>query len=240
MPRRVARLSPLTDGRKGFCIGLEDGEEVKAKAVIIATGVQYRRLPLEGLEDLEGEGVYYAATDMEARYCHGSEAVIIGGGNSAGQAAMYLSRSAKHVHVLVRGKELASSMSAYLSSRLEQDPKITVHFQTECTELHGTEKLEAVTIHKKDKGEDLRIETPALFVMVGAAPKVDWLGACVELDDKGFVVTGKFDHCPSFYATSAPGVYAVGDVRSGSVKRVASAVGEGSVVISHVWNHVNG
>nr|WP_229786253.1 cyclic nucleotide-binding domain-containing thioredoxin-disulfide reductase [Parvularcula lutaonensis] len=240
MPRRVAAIRPLGEGRKGYCIGLEDGEEVRTRSVVIATGVQYRRLPLDKLEEFEGEGVYYAATDMEARYCQGAEAVIIGGGNSAGQAAMYLSRSARHVHVLVRGNELAQSMSAYLSSRLEQDPRITVHYETECTELHGKDCLEAITIRNKIQGKEHRIETPALFVMVGAAPRTDWLGECVEKDEKGFVRTGQSEHCPSAYATSAPGIYAVGDVRSGSVKRVASAVGEGSVVISHVWNHVHG
>lgn len=240
MPRRVSGIRPLGEDRKGYCICLDDGEEVRAKAVIIATGVQYKRLPIDRLAELEGEGVYYAATDMEARYCQGSEAVIIGGGNSAGQAAMYLSRSASHVHVLVRGQELAQSMSAYLSSRLEQDPKITIHFETECTELHGEKTLEAITVCNKSHGEERRIETPALFVMVGAAPRTDWLGECVDKDPKGFVTTGSSEHCPSAYATTAPGIYAVGDVRSGSVKRVASAVGEGSVVISHVWSYVNG
>lgn len=239
MPRRVTAVRDLGANRKGFCISLDDGEEVKAKSVIVATGVQYKRLPIEGLAELEGEGVYYSATDMEARTCRNSEAVIIGGGNSAGQAAMFLSRFAQHVHVLVRGTELAQSMSAYLSSRLEQDPRITVHFQTECTALHGESCLEAITMRNKKAGDDSIIETPALFIMVGAAPQVDWLGDCVVLDESGFVITGQFDHCPSFYATSAPGIYAVGDVRAGSVKRVASAVGEGSVVISHVWNYVN-
>ena len=239
MPRRVRGIRSLPEGRKGFCISLDDNEEIKARAVIIATGVQYRRLPLDRLEELEGEGIYYAATEMEARACHSSEAVIIGGGNSAGQAAMYLSRSAKHVHVLVRGSELASSMSAYLSSRLEQDPRITIHYNTECSGLHGGDCLAAITTRNKKSGGEQTIDTPALFIMVGAAPQVEWLGDCVKLDEKGFVVTGGFDHCPSHYATSQPGIYAVGDVRAGSVKRVASSVGEGSVVISHVWNYVN-
>ncbi len=237
MPRQVMSLSDI--GERGYCIGLADGEEVKAKSVIIATGVQYRRLPIDRLEHFEGAGVYYAATDLEARLCQGSEAVIVGGGNSAGQAAMYLSRFASHVHVLVRGDALAESMSAYLSDRLEQDERITVHFRTECTALHGDDLLGAVTLTRRDGGEE-RIETPALFVMVGAAPKTDWLKDLVELDDKGFVVTGRQEHCGSSYATSCPGIYAVGDVRAGSVKRVASSVGEGSVVIADVWNHVHG
>ncbi|MCQ8185970.1 FAD-dependent oxidoreductase [Parvularcula maris] len=237
MPRKVERLTGLSDA-DGFCIGLEDGEEVRARAVVIATGVQYRQLPLDRLDEFEGRGIYYAATDLEARFCKGAEAVVIGGGNSAGQAAMYLSRSASHVHVLIRGKELASSMSAYLSRRLEQDPKITLHFETECVGLGGDDRLSRVTLSKPE-GE-VEIETPALFVMIGAAPCTDWICEEVALDEKGFVKTGGQDYTPSVYATSVPGIFAVGDVRAGSVKRVASSVGEGSVVISEVWNHLHG
>jgi thioredoxin reductase (NADPH) len=237
MPRRVKRLSGLPSQGGDFCIGLEDGEEVRAKAIVIATGVQYRRLPIDGLEHFEGRGIYYAATDLEAKFCRGSEAVIIGGGNSAGQAAMYLSRTADHVHLLVRGSELASSMSAYLSRRLERDPKITLHFGAECTALHGGDRLEAITM--TEDGSDTRLETTAVFVMIGAAPCTDWICEEVELDEKGFVKTGPQAHSPSPYATTVPGIFAVGDVRAGSVKRVASSVGEGSVVISAVWNHLN-
>ncbi|MEO1658386.1 MAG: FAD-dependent oxidoreductase [Pseudomonadota bacterium] len=238
MPRRV--VSTRQKENKEFCLTLDDGEEICAKAMIIATGVQYRRLPMENLADLEGEGVFYAATELEARFCRDSEAVIIGGGNSAGQAAMYLSRAAKHVHVLVRGKELAKSMSSYLSSRLEKDPRITIHYETECVRLHGEGALQAITIRNRSTGDEREITTPSLFVMVGAAPNTGWLEGLVELDDKGFVITGNQEHCPAPYATSTPGIYAVGDVRAGSVKRVASSVGEGSVVISSVWNFVNG
>ncbi len=237
MPRRVVSTRQKED--KDFCLTLDDGEEICAKAIIIATGVQYRRLPMENLEELEGDGVFYAATELEARFCRNSEAVIIGGGNSAGQAAMYLSRAAKHVHVLVRGKELAKSMSSYLSSRLENDPRITIHYETECTKLHGDGCLDAITIRNKSSGDESEITTPSLFIMVGAAPNTGWLEGLVELDDKGFVITGHQEHCPSPYATTTPGIYAVGDVRAGSVKRVASGVGEGSVVISSVWNFVN-
>ncbi|MEM6913559.1 MAG: FAD-dependent oxidoreductase [Pseudomonadota bacterium] len=236
MPRRVTSTRRREDD---FCLTLDDGEEICAKAMIIATGVQYRRLPMDNLEQLEGDGVFYAATELEARFCKNSEAVIIGGGNSAGQAAMYLSRAAKHVHVLVRGAELAQSMSSYLSSRLEKDPRITIHYNTECTELHGTECLQAISIRNKETDQESRIETPSLFVMVGAAPNTGWLEGLVDLDSKGFVITGHQDHCPSPYATTSPGIYAVGDVRAGSVKRVASGVGEGSVVISSVWNFVH-
>jgi thioredoxin reductase (NADPH) len=235
MPRRVARLEQVED--KSFCATFDSGQRVRAKAVVVATGVQYRRLPIEGLQGFEGAGIYYAATDMEARYCKGTEAVIIGGGNSAGQAAMFLSRTASCVRVLVRGASLAASMSSYLSSRLEADPRISIDYFTEVTALHGSDHLEAVMIRDAKTGATRVVETRALFVMVGAAPNTEWLSGLVKLDDKGFVVTGFGASSP--FATSLPGVFAVGDVRAGSVKRVASSVGEGSVVISKVWEFVN-
>ncbi|MEM1401662.1 MAG: NAD(P)/FAD-dependent oxidoreductase, partial [Pseudomonadota bacterium] len=173
------------------------------------------------------------------RWCRGTEAIVIGGGNSAGQAAMYLSRAAKHVHVLVRGTSLAASMSDYLSSRLERDPNITIHYQTQVQSLDGDENLERVTIHNAQSGETETINSGALFIMVGAAPNTGWLSGLVQLDDKGFVPTGRDIGGRSPYETSHNGIFAVGDVRSGSVKRVASSVGEGSVVISKVWEHVN-
>jgi thioredoxin reductase (NADPH) len=212
---------------------------VRAGAVVVATGVQYRRLPIERLADFEGAGVYYAATENEARYCKGAEAIVIGGGNSAGQAAMFLSRAASHVRVLVRGTSLASSMSSYLSSRLEADPAITIEYATEIAALHGTHKLEGVTIRNREDGETRTLPTCGLFVMVGAAPNTAWLSDLVALDEKGFVRTGRAVGGDSPYATSRPGIYAVGDVRAGSVKRVASSVGEGSVVISKVWEYLN-
>ena len=152
---------------------------------------------------------------------------------------MFLSRTARHVHLFVRGDSLAASMSDYLSSRLEADPSITIHYRTEMTALHGEEHLETIDVHDRASGETRRMETGAVFVMVGAAPNTDWLSGCVELDEKGFVPTGQAVGRPSPYETSHPGIFVVGDVRSGSVKRVASAVGEGSVVISKVWEHVN-
>jgi len=230
VPRRATALVRRADGV--FCVTLDDEDVVCARAVVVATGVQYRRMPIPRLEEFEGAGVYYAATEVEARYCGGSAVVVIGGGNSAGQAAMYLSRSAAHVHVLVRGASLAASMSDYLLSRLKADPRITIHYNAQMTALHGAETLQAVTI--REDGQTWRIDTRAVFVMVGAAPNTGWLSGLVTLDDKGFVVTGE-----GGYETSEPGIYAVGDVRAGSVKRVASAVGEGSVVISKVWAHVN-
>jgi thioredoxin reductase (NADPH) len=238
MPRRVALLERLED--EHFCATFDNGQRVRAKAIVVATGVQYRRLPLERLADFEGAGIYYAATEMEARYCKGTEAVIIGGGNSAGQAAMFLSRSASSVRVLVRGASLAASMSSYLSSRLAADPRITIEYGAEVSALHGTEQLEALTIRDVRTGATRRIDTRALFIMVGAAPNTEWLSGLVKLDDKGFVITGSdAGSAASPFATSLPGVFAVGDVRAGSVKRVASSVGEGSVVIGKVWEFVN-
>ncbi len=237
MPHRVALLVRRDDGL--FCARLADGREVCTKAVVIATGVQYQRLPLKRLDNFEGAGVYYAATDMEARQCRKADAIVIGGGNSAGQAAMFLSRFARHVHVLVRGPSLAASMSDYLLGRLEADPKVTIHLNTGADELHGDDRLQGVTIRNAQTGQTRLIETSGLFLMVGARPNTDWLKNLVKLDEKGFVMTGASVGADSPYATSAPGVFAVGDVRAGSVKRVASSVGEGSVVISKVWDYLH-
>jgi thioredoxin reductase (NADPH) len=237
MPRRVARLDRLDDD--SFCATFDSGERVRGRAVVVATGVQYRRLPIDRLADLEGAGVYYAATEMESRYCRETEVVIIGGGNSAGQAAMFLSRSARCVRLLVRGASLASSMSSYLLDRLEADPAITIEYGAEVSALHGDESLDAVTIRTVQTGESRTLATCALFIMVGAAPNTGWLSGLVDLDDKGFVLTGEAAGAASPYATSHPGIFAVGDVRAGSVKRVASSVGEGSVVISKVWEHLD-
>lgn len=239
MPRRVEKLERRDDGT--FCVTLDSdedgGDEVCARAVLVATGVQYRRLPLEGLKELEGTGIFYAATDMEARFCKHTEAVVIGGGNSAGQAAMYLSRTAKHVHLIVRGNSLAASMSNYLTRRLESDDRVTIHYHTKVTALHGDDHLEAVTLSGPN-GEQ-RQDTQALFIMIGAAPNTDWLTNHVETDEKGFVLTGASVDRETPFETSCDGIFAVGDVRSGSVKRVASAVGEGSVVVSRIWSYVD-
>ncbi|GMN13237.1 FAD-dependent oxidoreductase [Altererythrobacter sp. MTPC7] len=234
MPRRVEGLERRADGT--FCASLDDGDIVCAKAVLVSTGVQYRRLPLDRLEELEGGGVFYAATEMEARFCRNTEAVVVGGGNSAGQAAMHLSRTAKHLHIVVRGDSLAASMSSYLSQRLEADPRITIHYNTEVTALRGDDWLEGVTLSGPDGDRDM--ETSALFIMIGAAPNTQWLSELAEVDERGFVQTGENAGRSSQYETSCDGIYAVGDVRAGSVKRVASAVGEGSVVISEIWNYL--
>lgn len=235
MPRRVTSLEAQEDGT--FCAVFDNGQRVRAGAVVVASGVQYRRLPLERLASFEGSGVYYSATDMEARYCKDTEVVIIGGGNSAGQAAMFLCRYARCVRVLVRGASLAASMSSYLTSRLEADPGIVIEYNSEVTALEGGEHLESVIIRNAETGQSRKVATRALFIMVGAAPNTEWLSGLVKLDEKGFVITG-LGSATSPFATSCPGIFAVGDVRAGSVKRVASAVGEGSVVISKVWEHV--
>lgn len=235
-PRRAVRLEHRQDGV--FCVTLDNNKEICARAVVVATGVQYRRLPVDRLADFEGAGVYYAATDMEARYCRGADVVVVGGGNSAGQAAMYLSRTARHVHVLVRGGSLAASMSDYLLSRLEADQSITIHYKSQIRALEGGDALARVIINRD--GMDWHLDCPAAFVMVGAAPNTAWLSKSCELDPRGFVLTGNDAGRTSPFATTCPGLFAVGDVRAGSVKRVASAVGEGSVVISQVWDHLQG
>jgi thioredoxin reductase (NADPH) len=238
MPHRVTSLA-----REGadWCLTLDNAARVLARSVIVATGVEYRRLPLDRLMEFEGAGIYYAATETEARYCRETEVVVIGGGNSAGQAAMHLSRSAAHVHILVRGASLAASMSSYLVERLKQTPNITIHHQTEVTGLDGGAALERVTIHDRFSGQDWHLKARAVFVMVGAAPNTGWLNGQVALDSQGFVLTGVAAGASATgnYATSCPGIFAVGDVRSGSVKRVASVVGEGSVVISEIWRHLS-
>jgi thioredoxin reductase (NADPH) len=234
MPRRVVRLEK---NEAGFCATLDDGSNFCARAVLVATGVQYQRLPIPGLRELEGAGVYYAATEMEAKFCRETEAVVVGGGNSAGQAAMYLSRAARHVHLLVRGKELASSMSEYLRRRLDADRKITIHYETQLESLEGTDRLTAV--HVRGPDGVIAIPATALFIMIGAAPNTEWLSGLVKLDEKGFVVTGSAVDASSAYETSHCGIFAVGDVRASSVKRVASSVGEGSVVVGAIWSRLN-
>ncbi|MGF7151143.1 thioredoxin reductase (NADPH) [Sphingomonas zeicaulis] len=236
VPLRVDALERLEEG--GFCATFNTGSRVRTNAVVIATGVQYRRLPIDRLAAFEGAGIYYSATENEARFCRDAEVIIIGGGNSAGQAAMFLSRVAARVRLLVRGDSLAASMSSYLSSRLEADPAITIEYGAQVAAVHGEDRLEAVTIRRD--GADERVDTCAVFVMVGAVPNTGWLADLVQLDAKGFVMTGADVNAASPFATSCPGIFAVGDVRGGSVKRVASSVGEGSVVISKVWDHVRG
>jgi thioredoxin reductase (NADPH) len=240
IPHRVTGID-----REGqdWCLTLDNGARVLARSVVVATGVEYRRMPLDRLAEFEGAGIYYAATEVEARWCRETEVVVIGGGNSAGQAAMFLSRVAAHVHVLVRGGSLAASMSAYLVERLQKTANITIHYRAQVTRLEGERSLQSVVIHSAEDGQDWTLNARAVFVMVGAAPNTGWLQGRVAVDGNGFVLTGADAGDDAAgrgrYATSCPGIFAVGDVRAGSVKRVAAGVGEGSVVISEVWKYLN-
>ena len=218
---------------------LAGGRTVCARAVVIATGAQYRRLSVGNHGDYENRGVYYAATAMESLLCRDREIIVVGGGNSAGQAAIFLSGIGKHVHHIVRGPSLASTMSQYLISRIESSPHITVHTDTEIDRLEGEANLQFVTWVNRRTGVATRRPVERVFAMIGAEPNTGWLYGSVKLDNKGFVLTGGtvgFETTP--YATSLPGMYAVGDVRSNSVKRIASAVGEGSVVIADVHRYL--
>ena len=219
-----------------YTVRLEDGRVVRAGAVVVATGARYRRLDLPNYARFEGQGIHYAATALEAGLCEGAEVVLVGGGNSAGQAAMYLSRIARHVHMLVRGPGLAATMSDYLVGRIAASPRITLHTFTEIVALDGDAALEQVTWRDAAGRTETR-NVGNLFVMIGADPNTAWLGGCLPADPQGFVLTGRDAAgrpLDSPYATAVPGIYAVGDVRSGSVKRVASAVGEGSVVVQAI------
>jgi len=223
------------------------GTRVRARTIVIATGAEYRRLALENLERFTGLGVYYAATFVESQMCNGEEAVIVGGGNSAGQAAVFLAGTCRHVHVLVRSDGLAESMSRYLVRRIEESPNITLHVRTEVNALDGDSHLEHVTWKCSTTGESHTHPIRHVFLMTGAVPKTAWLKGCVALDEKGFIKTGldltaedlaasprAFGHAPQLFETSLPHVFAVGDVRCGSMKRVASAVGEGSACVQLV------
>ena len=221
-----------------FIVSLDGDDKVAARAIVIATGANYRKLTVEGLERFEGAGVHYSATPIDVRRCLGQPVVIVGGGNSAGQAAMYLSAHASHVHMLIRGPLLSSTMSDYLVQRIRASKAITLHPCSEVVGLEGETHLSHVTWRSLDTGEDSRLAAEHLFVMIGADPCTEWLPDCVELDSKGFVRTSSAsEHCGPF-ETSVRGIFAVGDVRSGSVKRVASAVGEGSIVVAAIHRHL--
>ena len=224
-------------------VHMDGGPSVHAKAVVLATGATYRKLDLENYERFEGQGIHYAATAIEADLCSGTEVAVVGGGNSAGQAAVFLSRYANHVHVMVRGEGLAESMSDYLIQRIDQGANITLHTHTEIVELHGERLLDGVTT--ETRGERTKRDIRNVFVMIGAVPNTQWLDGCVDLDKRGFVLTGtdveradRKKGAIGMFCTSKDGIFAVGDVRSGSVKRVASGVGEGSVSISTVHKYL--
>lgn len=242
-PAKAIGLS-VVDG--DYCVRLEDGRGLLSRAVVIASGARYRRPPIQGLERYEGRGVYYGATAMEAQLCGGAKTCIVGAGNSAGQGAVFLSRSAEEVHVLFRRPNIRDSMSEYLVRRLEETPNIHLHPGTEIVALEGDEaRLSGVRAKSQDSEFDL--PTPFLFLFTGAEPMSAWLPREIARDDKGFLKTGPeianielvrahwaLERMPSFYETSWPRVYAVGDIRAGSVKRVASGVGEGSVVVQYI------
>lgn len=237
----------LTCSRKPYAIEVGDGVRVPARAVIIATGAEYRRLPLDNLSRFEGAGVYYGATLVEAQLCGGEEVVVVGGGNSAGQAAVFLAQTARRVHMLIRSSGLAATMSRYLIRRIEENPGIVLRPHTEIVALEGSEHLESMRWRNRQSGEIETHNIGHVFMMAGADPNTGWLDGCLALDAKAFIKTGSdlspadlsaarwpLARAPHLLETSLPGVFAVGDVRGGSVKRVASAVGEGSIAISFV------
>jgi thioredoxin reductase (NADPH) len=244
----IARGAGRLDcGRSPYLVEIEGGATVPARTVIIATGAEYRKLPLENLLHFEGNGVYYGATFLEAQLCGNEEVIIVGGGNAAGQAAVFLSQTVKHVHMLIRSGRLADTMSRYLIRRIEESKAITLHTDTEVVGLEGDDRLDHVLCRNNKTGALNTRDIRHVFLMTGANPNTGWLAGCLALDERGFVKTG-VDLAPTDLATaqwplarrpylleaSLPGVFAVGDVRSGNVKRVASAVGEGSIAISMV------
>jgi thioredoxin reductase (NADPH) len=234
-----ARSLDRVDGH--FVVGLTDGAQVEARTVVLATGVHYRRLDAPGMERLEGPSVYYAATDFEARVCRGDPVVVVGGGNSAGQAAVFLARNAAGVHLVIRHDDLGRDMSRYLTDRVERDERITIWRTSEVAELIGEEALEAVAIRDLDTDRRDLVPATALFVLIGAEPHTTWLQGTVPLDEKGYILTGQTeDGSTTSFETAVPGVLAVGDVRRGSTKRVASAVGEGAIAVRQAHDHVRG
>ncbi len=230
-------------------VALADGSEVACRAVIVATGARYRRLDVDDLERFEGAGVYYAATDLEARTCSSFDVVVVGGGNSAGQAAIYLSQQGSRVSIAVRRDDLAATMSHYLIERIDADPNITLLTRTEVRALAGTDHLDHVTLEHTATGEQRTVSCHGLFCFIGAEPATAWLHDEVALDPDGFVLTDRLlpdsavgaafaGRDPLPFETSVPGVFAVGDVRHGSMKRVAAAVGEGSSAVRSVHDHL--
>ena len=248
-----AHLSvPSPAGRLEFqsgysIIDVGGGEHITAKCLLIATGAEYRRLEVEGGQQFEGTGVYYAATIAEAKMCEGCEVLVVGGGNSAGQAAVYLASQTRHVLLLIRGDDLNKSMSSYLVHRIESTPNIEVLRNTTIRRMNGDGHLASVELIDGKTGQHRKLDTPAVFSFIGATPRTDWLPPEIERDAKGFVLTGSAvaesprwngKRTPFLLETSRPGVFAAGDVRSGSVKRVASAVGEGAMAVQFVHEYL--
>jgi thioredoxin reductase (NADPH) len=233
--------------RTPYAVEFDDGSRVSARTIIIASGAHYRRLEIEDLSRFENAGVYYAATFMEAQVCRGEEVIVVGGGNSAGQAAVFLAQSVKRVHLLVRSGGLADTMSRYLMRRIEGSPDIELHTFTEVVGLEGNQHVERVQLRNNKTGAVETRHIRHVFTMLGATPSTAWLENCVALDSRGFIKTGTelsahdletskwaLTRPPHLFETSLPGIFAVGDVRSGNVKRAAAAVGEGSIVVSFV------
>jgi len=226
-----------------YAVLLDNGRTLHTRAVVIATGAQYNKPRIKNLEQFEGQGIYYSATYMESQLCGDEPIVVVGGGNSAGQAAVFLSQTARKVYMLVRSGKLADTMSRYLIRRIEENPAIELHYGTEIVGLDGSDHLERVTWRERLSGESSTMPIRHVFIMAGACPRTEWLQGCLALDSRGFILTGRdLDAAtgdlswtpprpPQMLETSLPGVFAVGDVRSGNVKRVASAVGEGSIAV---------
>jgi len=239
------RVAKINCDQRPYQLTLENGAILQARSIIIAAGAQYNKPDIANLKQFEGNGVYYAATFMESQLCGGDEVVVIGGGNSAGQAAVFLAETAHKVYMLVRGKTLSETMSRYLTQRITKHPVIELHLETVLVALEGDSHLERVTWLKRSSGERLTRDIRHVFVMAGASPRCDWLSGCVALDRQGFILTGRdldpvlasaprkwpLGRPPQMLETSLPAVFAVGDIRSGNVKRVASAVGEGAISI---------
>jgi thioredoxin reductase (NADPH) len=237
----------LTCDRNPFVLETDNAEQIRARAVILATGAQYRKLAIPGVARFEGTGIYYGATHMEAQLCRDEEVVVVGGGNSAGQAAVFLAETSSRVHVLVRSAGLADSMSRYLIRRIEQHPAIELHAHTEIVDLQGDTHLERVRWRETPGGQSEERSIRHVFVMTGAVPSTGWLDRCIALDSNGFIKTGPdlsredldeaewpLTRPPHLLETSRPGIFAVGDVRGHNVKRIASAVGEGSIAVAFV------
>jgi thioredoxin reductase (NADPH) len=241
---RAAALSSDTDSHQ---VRFEDGAVVTATSVIIASGARYNRLALDRLTAFEGVGVYYAATQMEAQACTGGPVVIVGGGNSAGQAALFLARTCTEIHIVIRRESLASSMSRYLIDQIERHPHIRVAPRTEVAGLVGERELEGVVLHDHERDESWTLPACALFVFIGAKPSTEWLDGQLAADEDGFLLTGtdvpasyrdEGDSAPLFLETSRKGIFCVGDVRSRSVKRAATAIGEGSMAVRLVFERL--
>jgi thioredoxin reductase (NADPH) len=252
--QRLAQRATALSHRDGqYITQLDGGGEIRSRSVVIATGARYRTLDVARLEEFEGTSVFYAATEIEAQSCRNDPVAVVGGGNSAGQATVFLSSHVPEVHLLIRGGDLGADMSRYLVDRIQRLENVHVALHTEVTEVIGEERLEGLVVANSETGERQSLPARALFVFIGASPHTDWLRDVLDLDDRGFILTGRDlprdvpviapaqpAHDPLMLETSRPGVFAAGDVRSGSIKRVASAVGEGSMAIRFVWEHLAG